>query len=83
MYIQPNAKKSEFSGHQGDCIKIKIKSPPIDGKANDAVIEFLSDFFSLPKFRVTIIAGEKSRFKTINIDTMDEKIKNKLLGIKS
>lgn len=66
-HIQPGASKNEFADVYGDRLKIRIKAPPVDGKANAAVIEFLSCEFSVAKNHVTIEQGEMSRQKNIRI----------------
>lgn len=79
--MQPGAKKSEVSGMHDGHIKIKVNSPPVDGKANDALILFLSDFLNIPKSTIKIIFGEKSRIKKISIATSanESEIKSKLM----
>ncbi len=85
VYLQPGAKKSELSGMHNGHIKIKVNSQPIDGKANDALILFLSDFLKIPKSHIKIISGKKSRMKKISITGLidDNEIKNKLLRMES
>ena len=81
IYLQPGAKKSELSGVHDGHIKIKVNSPPIDGKANEALILFLSKILKIPKSFIKIISGDKSRIKKISIiSMMDETtIINKLM----
>lgn len=81
IYLQPGAKKSEVSGMHDGHIKIKINSPPVDGKANEALILFLSEFLDIPKSKIKIVSGEKSRIKKIAIETLMNKteIENKLM----
>ena len=81
IYLQPGAKKSEVSGMHDGHIKIKVNSPPVDGKANDALILFLSDFLNIPKSNIKIITGEKSRIKKLSIKSSmnGSEIKNKLM----
>ena len=67
IYLQPGAKKSEICGMHGDFIKIKVQSPPVDGKANEALIDFLSRKLAISKSLISIRAGQKSRFKTVII----------------
>ena len=82
VYLQPNAKISEVSGKHGDHIKIKIKAPAIDGKANAALIAFLAEKLQIPKSSVTIVAGKKSRLKTVCIENVDDRVRlEKILGI--
>ena len=66
--ISPNSKKNEII-KDGDIIKIKITAQPIDGKANKAVIEFLSKHFKIPKTSIKIVKGETSKEKTILFET--------------
>ena len=68
-HLQPNASKNEFSGLHGDRLKIRIKAPAVDGKANAAIIEFLSREFSVAKNQVIIEQGELGRQKTIRIQS--------------
>ncbi len=75
--ISPNSKKNEIL-KDGDIIKIKITAQPIDGKANKAVIEFLSKNFKIPKTSIKIVKGETSKEKTILFSTSEEE-KVKLL----
>jgi len=70
--ITPNAKKSEVVGEQGDLfgnkvLKIKVAAPPIEGKANKELIDFLSNHFKVSKSQIRILSGETSRNKVIEI----------------
>jgi uncharacterized protein (TIGR00251 family) len=67
LYIQPGAKKSEVSGEYDDRIRIRLKAPPVDGKANEALCTFLAKEFGARRSEVTVRLGEKSRYKTIEI----------------
>jgi hypothetical protein len=64
---QPGAKKTAIVGVYGEGasaqLKIAIQAPPIEGRANDALITFLADFFAIPRSRVALIAGDLSRSK--------------------
>ena len=62
--ISPNAKKNEII-RDGEIFKIKITAQPIDGKANKALIEFLSKNLKIPKTSIKILKGETSKEKTI------------------
>ena len=66
--MQPGAKKSEVSGVHGDALKVRIAAPPVEGKANAALIEFLAEAFGVPKRNVTITRGETGRRKTVRVD---------------
>lgn len=71
IYVQPGAKKSEFVGVHGQSIKIRIKAPPADGKANETLIEFLADFFKISLQKINIVQGQQSRYKVIEIYDID------------
>lgn len=74
--ISPNAKKNEIIS-EGDIIKVKITAQPVDGKANKALVEFLSKTFKIPKTSIKIIKGETSKEKTILFEIFDdEKLSN-------
>ena len=83
IYLQPGAKKSEIVGKHGDSIKIKVQSPPVDGEANKALIDFLSEMLSIPKAFISIKSGQKSRFKTVCIEGSDINSENKITQVLS
>jgi uncharacterized protein len=67
--VQPGAKKTAILGVYGDGpaaqLKIAVHAPPLDGRANAALVEFLAEIFSLPKSAIEIVSGESSRSKLI------------------
>jgi uncharacterized protein (TIGR00251 family) len=67
--IQPGAAKSEITGLHGDCLKIRIQAPPVDGKANRALTEFVAELFGASRSRVHLIRGQTSRKKTLKVDS--------------
>jgi uncharacterized protein (TIGR00251 family) len=67
VHIQPRAGKDEVVGLHGDRLKIRIKAPPVDGKANRYLIEFLADVFGVAKKDVVLLAGETGRDKRFEI----------------
>lgn len=75
--IAPNSKKNEIIREE-EFVKIKITAQPIDGKANKALIEFLSKNFKIPKTSIKILKGETSKEKTILFETQDEEKLTKL-----
>lgn len=66
-HLQPGASRSEWSGRHGDALKIRIKAPPVDGKANIELIRFLAKEFGVSKRSVSIIRGELNRHKHLLI----------------
>lgn len=65
--LQPRASRDEFGEVQADRLKIRIKAPPVDGKANQHLIQFLAKQFKVPKKQVVIVSGETHRNKRILI----------------
>lgn len=65
--VHPRAKKTAIIGEVGDSLKVALTAPPVDGKANDACIEFFAKLLKVPKTSVTIAAGLTSRNKTVRV----------------
>lgn len=68
LHIQPGAKRTETAGLHGDALKIRLAAPPVDGKANEALIAYLAKRLDVPKSRVELISGQTSRAKRVRID---------------
>jgi uncharacterized protein len=68
LHVQPGASRSEFAGRHGERIKVRLAARAVDGKANEALIEFLSTHFKVPRRSVRILSGLKSRQKRVQID---------------
>ena len=67
LHVQPGAKRTEFAGMHGDRVKIRLAAPPVEGKANEALIAFLAEHYGVPRRSVTIEAGLTSRQKRVSI----------------
>ena len=67
LHIQPGAKKTEIAGVHGDALKIRLAAPPVDGKANAALIAFVADRLGLAKSAVTVKSGHSSRRKVVEV----------------
>ena len=65
VHAQPGAKRTEVAGLHGDSLKLRLASPPVDGKANDCLIGFLAERLRVKRSQVTIIRGLSSRRKTV------------------
>jgi uncharacterized protein (TIGR00251 family) len=68
--VQPRASQSGVDSVIGDALRVRVHAPPVDGAANEAVIEALSDALDVPKRAVTIVSGETSRSKIVEIAPM-------------
>jgi uncharacterized protein len=65
--VHPRAKKNAITGEFGDALKLSLTAPPVEGRANDACIEFFANLLKVPRSSVTIASGETSRNKVIRV----------------
>ena len=65
--VQPRARRNAIVGELGDALKIALTAPPVDGRANEACIEFFADLLCVPRSSVTIASGQSSRNKVIRV----------------
>jgi hypothetical protein len=63
----PRASKNEIQGAHGDALKVRLQAPPVEGKANLALIRFLSDELGIPRAQLSIATGETGRNKAVLI----------------
>ena len=80
LHVQPRAAANGLAGIQGDVLKLRLTTPPVDGKANKAVIAYLAKLFHLPKSALSIKSGQQSRMKTVTIRGADEQQLRSLLA---
>lgn len=77
LHIQPGAKKTEIVGLHGDALKIRLAAPPVDGKANEALIAYVAEQLGIPRHQIELISGQTSRGKRIRITGIArEKVEN-------
>lgn len=69
--VHPRARKNAITGAVGEALKLSLTAPPVEGKANQAVIEFFADLFAIPQSSVTIASGETSRSKVVRISGLN------------
>ena len=69
LHIQPGAKRTSIEGVHGDALKIRLAAPPVEGRANEALLRFLADEFHVPVRQVTLLRGATSRRKVVRIDS--------------
>ncbi len=67
LHIQPGAKKTEIAGRHGDALKIRLAAPPVDGKANEALIRYIAERLQLSKSAVSLKSGQTSRQKVLEV----------------
>jgi len=68
LHVQPGASRTEFAGRHGERIKVRLAARAVDGKANAALVEFLAEYYRVPKRNVRIESGLKSRRKRVVIE---------------
>lgn len=67
MHVQPGAKRSEVAGLHGDALKIRLAAPPIEGRANEALLRFIAGCFNVPLRDVELKQGGQSRHKRVEV----------------
>lgn len=67
LHIQPGAKRSEVAGLHGGALKIRLAAPPVEGRANEALLKFIAERFDIPMRQVELKQGGQSRHKVVVI----------------
>jgi uncharacterized protein (TIGR00251 family) len=77
--VIPGASRNEICGWLGEMAKVKLSAPPVDGRANDALVEFLAETLGLPRRAITLVRGETARQKLVRIEGLAlEEVKRRL-----
>ena len=66
--VQPRAARSEVVGAYGDGLKVRLMAPPVDGAANEELVELLARTFAVARRSIRILAGERSRSKIVELE---------------
>ena len=66
--VQPRASRNEVCGVHGDALKVRLSAPPVDGAANDALVDLLARSLGVARRAVRIVAGANSRSKVVDVD---------------
>jgi uncharacterized protein (TIGR00251 family) len=67
VHLQPGARRTAVCGEHGGRLKIAVAAPPLDGRANDALIEWVAERLHLSRRQVCLVAGQRSRDKTLQV----------------
>ena len=67
IYLQPGAKQNEMTGLYNDALKIRLKAPAIEGRANEALLKYIAELFDVPRANIKLKRGDTSRHKTIEV----------------
>jgi hypothetical protein len=73
IYVQPRSHRNAIVGLHGDTVKMRLTAPPVDGKANKAVIAFWAKSLKIPKSAITMKSGLHNRMKKILLNSVQEK----------
>ncbi len=65
--MQPGAKRTEVAGLHGGALKVRLAAPPAEGRANEALVEFIAKAFGVARRDVALVGGEKSREKRLEV----------------
>ena len=80
VHVVPNAKIDKVVGEHAGAIKIRLRAPAVEGKANAALISFLAARLKVPKLTIVLLRGYKSRDKLVRIDGLsEEELRRRLL----
>ena len=79
--IHPGARKNALNGELGDALKLSLTAPPVEGRANQACIDFLANLLKVPRSSVTIASGQNSPRKVIRVRGVSADEVQKRLGI--
>ena len=82
VHVIPNAKIDEVMGEHDNAIKIKLRAPPVEGKANAALRRFLAEKLGVPQRAIVLDRGERSRDKVLRIDGLSgEDVRQRLIAV--
>jgi len=65
--LVPRASRNEIVGVESDALKIRLTAPPVEGKANEALVKFLAECLDVGRSQIEIVSGEKSRHKMVRV----------------
>jgi uncharacterized protein (TIGR00251 family) len=78
--VHPRARKNAITGELGDALKLSLTSPPVEGRANEACIDFFAKLLKVPRSSVTIASGQSSRHKVIRVSGLSAKEVRQKIG---
>jgi len=67
LHVQPGAKRSEIAGLHGEALKLRLAAPPVEGRANEALLKFIAELFGVPLRQVELRQGGQSRHKVVAV----------------
>lgn len=79
--VIPGASRDEVAGTMGTAVKLKLRAPPVEGRANEALVEFLAERLGLPRRAISLERGETSRQKLLRVEGLDLAAVRTRLGV--
>lgn len=70
--VQPRASKNEIAGWQEGTLRVRLTAPPVEGAANQALVEFLAEALGVRRADIALVSGGKSRTKTIEVSGLSD-----------
>ena len=80
LHVQPGAKRNEIAGLHGAALKIRLAAPPVEGRANEALLKFIAEIFAVPLRQVKLKQGAQSRHKVVAVSGSRVDPEKRLLG---
>jgi len=79
--VQPRASRNQIVGEQEGMLKVKLTAPPVEGEANQALVDYLASVLDTPRRNVVLVKGESSRQKIVAINGMNREAFLKKIGV--
>jgi uncharacterized protein (TIGR00251 family) len=81
LHVQPRASRSELTGLHGERLKLRLAAPPVEGRANEALIAFMAETLGLKRQQLELVRGLQGRDKDLVVSGLDEAtVRARLLG---
>lgn len=81
VHATPRASRNQIQGLHGEAIKIRLQAPPVDGKANENLIDFIAETLGVPRHQITLLSGQTSRRKRLGIPGVNSSQAARAFGI--
>lgn len=84
LYVQPGARRTGVSGVHDGCLKLQVAAPPVEGRANEAVLRWLAEALDVPRSQLELVAGQSSRRKRVALSAPPQwelrELQHRLMG---
>jgi uncharacterized protein (TIGR00251 family) len=81
LHVQPRASRSGLAGRHGDAIKVRLTAPPVDGAANEALLQFLAVRLQVPRSALSLVSGGSGRSKVVAVEAISPEDASRRLGL--